>query len=140
MSIKMPRAAIAVALASTLFFAGCSDDSDKDKNDSKQDSSETSNPDSGDDGDGGDPAVSESGDSGDGDIAPLEKDNFYQTVIEAQIEAGSYKGTTTSTVAGQSVVMNMEPATRTASSPPVRAATRARPSRSRRSWWTAWST
>lgn len=101
MSIRLPSAAIAALLASTLLLTGCNDDGDE-KGDStsaadpSQSTSQSSDP------------GSEGSEGSGSDIAPLEADNFYKSVLEAQKEAGTFKGTVTTTTGGASVVMNME--------------------------------
>ncbi|KRF12967.1 hypothetical protein [Nocardioides sp. Soil796] len=103
MSIKLPRTAIAAVLASTLLLAGCSDDGDKDDKDSKQSSSQAADP-----SDDASTDSDEETESTGGELTELEAGEFYETVIDAQIAAETFKGTTTTTAAGQTITMNME--------------------------------
>lgn len=105
MSIRLPRAALAAALASTLLLAGCGDNGDsKDKSD---DNSTSQSP--GADSDKGD----EGGDStddgeSDGELTELDGDTFFETVMTAQKDAGSFKGVTKTTSGPTTVTLDLE--------------------------------
>lgn len=110
MSIKLPRTAIAATLAATLLLAGCGDSGDDDKsNDSKgEESSQTSDPsDEASEETSEEPSEDTSEDSG-SEFEELDSSNFYKTVVQAQVDAGTFKGRTSTTAAGQSIVMDTE--------------------------------
>lgn len=90
MSVKLPRAAIAAALASTLLLVGCNDDGGSKSDDSPASQSQGEN------------------DSGDAELTELEGDTFYETVMTAQKEAGSFKGVTVNTVGTTSTTLDLE--------------------------------
>lgn len=98
MTTTTARASIAGLLVSALLLAGCGDNDDAEPTGGSSDtSSEAPSAD----------ASSGSTDAGPG--APvLEKDTFYETIIRAQQDAGSYRSTTTTTSSGMKAVLELE--------------------------------
>ncbi|QIX28066.1 hypothetical protein ncot_16795 [Nocardioides sp. JQ2195] len=110
MSIKLPRAAIAAALASTLLLAGCNGDGDSNDSGDGESTSQSQGAES----DGGDDSATTDGatdggsDDGDAELTELDSDSFYETVMTAQKDAGSFKGVTTTTTGQATMTLDLE--------------------------------
>ncbi|KRA29706.1 MULTISPECIES: hypothetical protein [unclassified Nocardioides] len=107
MNLRPARTAIAVLLTSTLLLAGCDDSGDD--GDKKGGSTPLGNSSS----DASQPSAAPSTGSGpstDGgaDSGSLDKDSFFETIIGAQQDAGSYRSKATTSTAGIKMVLDSE--------------------------------
>lgn len=97
MTLTPARTSVAFILASALLLAGCGGDDAEPTGGSADASSDA-------------PSAAASSGSTDADAGTpaLEKDTFYESIIKAQQEAGSYRSTSTTTAAGMSAVLELE--------------------------------
>lgn len=93
MTLKTVPASIAALLAASVLLAGCNDDSSGDAGSEKSSDAPASASSSADDA----TSAEGSSDSGSGDLTAA---NFNEVTIEALREAGSYRGTTTTSAGG----------------------------------------
>ncbi|MCX6400507.1 MAG: hypothetical protein NTX33_11325 [Propionibacteriales bacterium] len=103
MNARPARTAIAALLASTLLFAGCND-GDGGDGDAKSTPLGGSSSDATSDAPTG-ASTSEGSDDG---ASGLDKNEFFETIVRAQQDTGSFRSTTTTTAAGMKVVLNSE--------------------------------
>lgn len=104
MTLKTVPASIAALLAASVLLAGCNDDSSGDSGDEKSGDATTSAS-TGASEDASTEASDTEGSSGSGELTT---DNFFDEVIKAQQEAGSFKGRATTTTAGVSTTVETE--------------------------------
>lgn len=101
MNARPVRTAIAALLASTLLFAGCND---SDGGDSKS----TPLGGSSSDATGDAPTGASTAAEPDTGSSELDKDTFFETIVRAQQDAGSFRSTTTTSAGGMDVVLDSE--------------------------------
>lgn len=106
MNLRPARTAIAVLLTSTLLLSGCNDSSDD--GDKKSGSTPLGNSST----DASDPTAAPTSGSAPstdgGSTGNLDKDSFFETIIRAQQDAGSYRSTSTTTTGGIKMVLDSE--------------------------------
>ena len=100
MNASPARTAIAALLASTLLFAGCNDGDDETK----------STPGGGSSSDTTSAATNgaSTSEGSDVDTSGLDKDAFFETIVRAQQDAGSFRSVTTTSAGGIDVVLDSE--------------------------------